>query len=162
MTDMEQFRYTLEHEILPNMFYKNKSDMFNAILDKGGKFFSDLYLIYGPVTDIVYTENDFKISAKRCMSDNKMLYFLVVDMPEPTMPLLCQRVYFCCEVESEFVRYYTSELGENGSYLMCSWNKHHIHTNYDTAPEDEEQEFRRIGNIFLKYILNNKKSNKNE
>ena len=158
MTDLEQFRYTLEQEILPNMFYKNKSDMFNAILDKGGKFFSDLYLVYGPVTNIVYTEDDFKISAKRCMSDNKMLYFLVVDMPEPTIPLLCQRVYFCCEVESEIVRYYTSELSENGSYSMCSWNKHHNHTNYDIAPKNEEQEFQRIGNIFLKYILSNKKN----
>lgn len=155
MTEFEQFRYMLEHRMFPDMLYTRKVDLLNAILDKGGKFFSDLYLIYAPTNDIVYKEEDFKISAKRCQSDDKMLYYLVVTMPEPTMPLLCKRVYFCYEEKTGIVKYYTSELAEDGTLMMCSWNKHQEHSNYGSSPMDEELEFRRIGNIFLKYILGN-------
>lgn len=155
MTDFEKFRYEFESNIIPNSFYKAKSDFLNSILDKGGKFFSDIYLLLSPVSDIVYHEEDFTINQKRVMNDNKMLYFIIVNMPKPTVPGFSRRVYFCCEVESGIVRYYTSELAEDGSFFMCSWNKHGTHSNYGKAPNDKEQEFRKIGNMFLKYILDN-------
>ena len=155
MTEFEQLRYMIEHRILPKLYYDNKSDMLNAILDKQGKFFSDVYTVYSPSTGIVCNEEDFKITQKRVMNDNRMLYFVIVTMPEPSIPLLCKRVYFCSEVESGIVKYYTSELDANGKLMMCSWNKHNAHTNYGESPMDEELEFRKIGNIFLKYILSN-------
>ncbi len=155
MTEFEQFRYNLEHDMIPNSYYNAKSDFLNALLDKEGKFFSDIYLVYSPTTEIIYKEDDFKISQKRVMHDNKMLYFVIVTMPEPKYPTHCRRVYFCYEVESGIVRYYTSELSFDGSYMMCSWNKHHQHTNYGVAPKGDEEEFRKIGNLFLKYIMSN-------
>lgn len=155
MTEFEQFRYTLEHRILPQSYYNSKSDMLNSILDKEGKFFSDVYLVYSPTTEIVYKEENFTITQKRVMNDNKMLYFVIVNMPEPTAPTLCKRVYFCYEVESGIAKYYTSELTADGKLMMCSWNKHNEHSNYGVSPMDEELEFRKIGNIFLKYILAN-------
>lgn len=155
MTEFEQFRYNLEHNILPNSYYNSKSDMLNSILDKEGKFFSDVYLVYSPTTEIVYKEEDFKITQKRVMNDDNMLYFVIVDMPKPAVPMLCRRVYFCYEVKSGIAKYYTSELTQDGKFMMCSWNKHRQHANYGEAPTDKELEFRKIGNIFLKYVLGN-------
>lgn len=155
MTEFEQFRYNLEHKILPQSYYNSKSDMLNSILDKEGKFFSDVYLVYSPTTEIVYREDDFKITQKRVMNDNRMLYFVIVTMPEPTAPSLCRRVYFCYEVESGIAKYYMSELTEDGRFIMCSRNKHNEQNTCGESPMDEELEFRKIGNIFLKYILAN-------
>lgn len=157
INEFQMFRYQLEHAMIPKSFYKANSDFLNSVLDKGGKFFSDIYLVYSPSMEIVYTEKDFKISQKRVMNDDKMLYFVIADMPKPDFPLLCRRVYFCCDVESDIVRYYTSELMENGSYCICSWNKHMNHSNYGLAPKDKEQEFRKVGNMFLKYVNENSK-----
>ena len=155
MTEFEQFRYNLEHKILPKSYYNSKSDLLNSILDKEGKFFSDVYLVYSPTADIVYKEEDFKITQKRVMNNNRMLYFVIVTMPKPTAPTLCRRVYFCYEVESGIAKYYMSELNEDGKFVMCSENKHGEHSSYGESPTDEELEFRKIGNIFLKYILAN-------
>ena len=154
--EFERFRYNLEHDMIPKSYYNAKINLLNSTLDKGGKFFSDIYLIYSPISEIVYTEEDFKISQKRVMNDDKMLYFVIVDMPEPKIPTFCRRVYFCCEVETGLVRYYTSELTIDGSFFICSWNKHMNHSNYGLAPVDKEQEFRKVGNMFLKYVNENK------
>ena len=157
MTEIEQFRYNLEHNILPKSFYNGKIDFLNSVLDKDGKFFSDIYLIFSPSTEIIYNENDFVVTQKRVMNDDRMLYFVIVTMPDPTIPLLCKRVYFCYEVGSEIAKYYTSERSENGEYMMCSWNKHETHNNYGVSPGNAELEFRKIGNMFLKYVLANVK-----
>lgn len=157
MTENESFRYNLEQKMLPRMLYEKKVDVLNAILDKNTKFFSDIYLVYSPSAEIVYREDDFKLAAKRCKSDKKMLYYIVVTMPEPTVPTLCKRVYFCYEEKTEIVRYYTSELTEDGLLNMCSVNKYGDHKVCDVSPMDEELEFRRIGNMFLKYVLENEK-----
>ena len=157
MNSFQLFRYNLEHDMMPKTYYKSSSSLLNSILDKGEKFFSDLYLVYSPSVEIVYTESDFKVSQKRVMNDDKMLYFVIIDMPKPDYPLLCRRVYFCCDVESDIVRYYTSELSEDGCYFICSWNKHFNHSNYGAAPKDKEKEFRKVGNLFLKYVNQNSK-----
>lgn len=154
MNEHEKFRYKLEHEMFPDMLYSQKVNMLNAIIDKGGKFFSDIYLIYSPFAEILYKEDDFKVDAKCCQYDEnrRTLYFLVVTMPEPTAADLCKRVYFCYEEKTGIVKYYTSEKTENGTLNMCSWTKHKTHKVYDASPMDEELEFRRIGNMFLKYV----------
>ena len=157
MTENESFRYSLEQKMLPHMLYEQKVDVLNAILDKNTKFFSDIYLVYSPSAEILYREEDFKLAAKRCKSDQKMLYYIVVTMPEPTIPTLCKRIYFCYEEKTDIVRYYTSELAEDGTLNMCSINKHGDRKVYDVSPMDEELEFRRIGNMFLKYVLDNEK-----
>lgn len=159
MTELEQFRYGFEQKLLPQMFYNEKVKLLNAILDKEGKFFSDIYIVFGPATDAIYNENDFTITAKKIQSDDKMLYYLIVDMPKPSMMFLSRRVYLCYEEKSGIVKYYTSEKSMDGNYAMCSIAKSGVRSNYGMAPEDEELEFRKIGNIFLKYVLDNAKSN---
>ncbi len=151
MTEFEKFRQKLEQELLPDMFYQSKTDMLNAMLDKEGKFFSDLYLIYAPVSDIVYKEEDFKITPKRVMSDNKMMYFVVAEMPDPTTEGHCKKIYFCYDTESEKARYYTTEYSKSGIYQVCSLNKNMKRTVHDIAPQNEEQELQKIGNLFLFY-----------
>lgn len=156
MTESEKFRYTLEHKLLPNMFYEQKVRMLNAILDKGGKFFSDIYLVYSPVdAEKAYSENDFGIEVKRCQYDEnrRTLDFLIVTMPKPTSSTLCRRVYFCFEEKTGAVKYYTSERCADSSYAMCSWTEQSEHENYGTAPKTAEKEFQKIGNMFLKYII---------
>lgn len=160
MTESEKFRYTFEHKLLPDMFYKEKVGLLNAILDKGGKFFSDVYTVYAPVgEERTYTEDDFKIDAKCCQYDEnrRTLYFLIVTMPEPTVPTLCLRVYFCYEEKTGAVKYCTSEKSPFSGNAICSQTENGEHENLGAAPESAEQEFQKIGNMFLKYIIGNDK-----
>ena len=155
MTDKEKFRYQLEHRMLPDMLYTQKINMLNAIIDKGGKFFSDIYLIYSPFAEILFTEDDFKIDAKCCQYDENRhtLYFLVVTMPKPTVTPLCERVYFCYEEKTDTVKYYTSEKSPFKENAICSWNEKGQHENFGPAPQNAEKEFQIVGNLFLKHII---------
>ena len=157
MTELEKFRYDFEQRLLPQLLYNEKAKLLNAILDKEGKFFSDLFIVFGPVTDTIYNEKEFVIGAKRIQSDDKMLDYLIVNMPKPTMMPLCRRIYLCFEEKSGIVRYYTSEKSIDNKYAMCCVTKQGTRLNYGSAPDDGELEFRKIGNIFLKYILENDK-----
>ena len=161
MLEKNEFRYRLEQKILPNTFYKDKDKFLDSVLDKGGKFFSDLFVLFAPPESAVYDENDFTVSAikldYRDEDDKKTeIYIVIVDMPTPEEMLLCRRLYFCYEEKSDTARCFTSELSFTGDYYLCSVIIGEEKGDYGIAPEDTEIEFRKIGNTFLKQIIGEK------
>lgn len=155
MTEFEQFRYTLEHESIPKWFYSSPVAFINAVTDKGGKFFSDLYVLFAPVTDGSYSEKNFGIIPKKVKSDDLNMYIIIAEMPEPTAMTLCRRVYFCYEEKTKCVKYYTSEFTADGDYMICSWTDDRVHENYGKAPLSDPKEFRYAAEMFLKYVEKN-------
>ena len=158
MQDNNLFRYSLEQKILPNSFYAGKEDFLYSILEKNGKFFSDIITLFAPPESTIYNEKDFEVTAKHLSyreddEVKKKLYLVIVDMPQPEEVLWCRRLYFCYEENSKSAKYYTSELALSGDYLICSVNKNGIRNNYGKAPQDLELEFRKVGNMFLKKLI---------
>lgn len=158
MLEKNEFRYRLEQRILPNTFYKDKDKFLDSVLDKGGKFFSDLFVLFAPPESAVYSEKDFGVAAKKIEYRNEddkktELYIVIADMPKPDEMQLCRRIYFCYEEESDTARYFTSELSFTGDYFICSVINGEGKGDYGIAPEDTELEFRKVGNTFLKQII---------
>ncbi len=158
MLEKNEFRHRLEQKVLPNTFYKDKDKFLDSVLDKGGKFFSDLFVLFAPPESALYNEKAFTVTAKKLdyRDDDevkKELYIVIVDMPKPEETHLCRRIYFCYEEESGTARYFTSELSHTGDYFMSSVISGEEKGDYGIAPENTELEFRRIGNIFLKQII---------
>ena len=158
MLEKNEFRYSLEQKILPNTFYKDKEKFLDSVLDKGGKFFSDLFVLFAPPESSIYNENDFTVTAKKIdyrddEEIKKELYIVIADMPEADEMNLCRRLYFCYEEKSGIARYFTSALSFSGDYYMASVIKGEEKGDYGKAPEDLELEFRKIGNIFLKQVI---------
>jgi len=150
MTDLEQFRYTLEHETVPRWFYNSPVAFINAAADKEGKFFSDLYILFGPVSDKVYTEKDFEVIPKKVISGDLNMYIIIAEMPEPTAATLCRRMYFCYEEKTKAAKYYASEFTLDGGFMVCSWNDDMVHENFGKSPSDDPKEFRFVAELFLK------------
>ncbi len=158
MRDENMFRYRLEQRILPRSFYEGKENFLNSVLDKNGKFFSDIITLFAPHESTIYNEKDFTVTAKHLSyreddEVKKKLYLVIVDMPQPEEVLLCRRLYFCYEEFSKTAKYYTSELSLRGDYFMCAVNSNDTRSNYGKAPKDLELEFRKIGNMFLKQLI---------
>lgn len=152
MTELESFRYELEYKIIPKWYYKDPIAFINMLTDKGGKFFSDVYLLFAPPSNSdAYTENDFEIIPKKVVSDDLNMYIIIAEMPAPTAMTLCRRMYFCYEEKTKAAKYYTSEFTLDGGFMVCSWNGEAEHENYGRAPTDDPKEFRMTAELFLKY-----------
>ena len=85
MQDNNLFRYSLEQKILPNSFYAGKEDFLYSILEKNGKFFSDIITLFAPPESTIYNEKDFEVTAKHLSyreddEVKKKLYLVIVDI----------------------------------------------------------------------------------
>lgn len=118
-----EIRKKVEQEILPDFLHSQKSALFASILDKQGKFFSDIYncMFFDPTGQSEYKSNEFTVEIKSFAHQDTCFYILIVGMPKAEEVSLCRRVYFCYDRESEITMYFTSEKAESG-FKLCGIN----------------------------------------
>lgn len=154
--DNYKVRYIVEHRAIPEIFYREKAGLLNAILDKQGQFFSQLFDLVSQTAEdeeaMSYSEEDFNIEPRGFRCEDMNVYVIIVDMPKPQCSPLCRTLYFCYEETTETVKYYTSEKSIETPYMLCGWNDDQTHVNYGRAELDREKEFMQTARLFIDLI----------
>lgn len=151
MTELEKGRRTLEQKLLPKMFYEEKANMLNSILDKEGKFFVDAMVVYLGVFDKAYSADRFKVYLQRAKSGDKFFDFVVVKLPEPEVLGLADALYFCMEETTGQVKYFSAEKSLGGARLLCSTDGEE-REEHGELPDDADKEFQKAANIFIRLV----------
>lgn len=152
MNEFEKKRYQLEQEILPKMLEQYNMGLMNAILDKEGKFFTDLLGVAFGARDESYKADSFEVYLQRARSDDKFFNFLVVRQPKPTALLLSDTLYLCYEETTDQTAYFTVEQSIGTARVICGVEGG-MHMNYGAAPDDPDKEFQKAANIFIRKVL---------
>lgn len=151
-----EIRKKVEQEILPNFLYSQKSALFASILDKQGKFFSDIYncMFFDPTGESDHSQDEFSVEIKSFAHQDTCFYVLIACMPEAADLSICRRVYFCYDRESETVMYFTSELTEDG-FKLCGINEDGEHLNYGDGSDDVMRELADVVRAILAVLDKN-------
>lgn len=152
MTEFEKTRQRLEREVLPELFAQNKQGLMNAILDKEGRFFTDLLIVAFGMRDESYKADAFEVYLQRARSDDKFFNFLVVRQPEPTAEELADTIFFCFEETTDASAYFMIKKSPEGTRDICGISKGDL-TQYGEAPFDPDKEFQKTANIFIRSVL---------
>lgn len=153
MTDLESARIKMEQQLLPNMLEQQGMSLLNSILDKKGKFFTDLLAVFFGVADKSFTADKIKIYLQRAKSGDLLFDFLQVDMPHTGLVGMAQRLFFCIEETTGEVRYFTEEasLG-GGAVLFLNDGSGCGKTSFSEVPQDRDKAFQKMANIFIREL----------
>lgn len=151
MTELEKGRRTLEQKLLPKMFYEERANMLNAMLDKEGKFFTDVMAVYLGIFDEEYKANDIKVYLQRAKSEDKFFDFVMVKQPEFGCAGIADTLYFCLEETTGEVCFFAAEkgLGADRNLIETDGNDR---TDHGKLPEDADIEFQKAANIFIRRV----------
>ncbi len=132
-----EIRRKVEEKIIPGFLYNQKSAVFAAVMDKEGRFFSDIYncMFYDPTGETEYKSKDFSVEIKSFAHQDTCFYIMVVNMPQSDDIGVCRRVYLCYDRESELCMYFISQRTENG-YRLCTVNENGKKIEYGSSKDD--------------------------
>ena len=149
MTDFEEKRRIFERRVLPNMLMMQGSALFQSILDKEGKFFTDYMAVMFGVTDPGYKADGFKIYLQRAKSGKRFFNFLMIRQPESGVMTIADTVYLCNEETSGEVRYFLAakSLGNVRKLVEVVGEEE---TDHGEIPDDPDKEFQKMANIFIR------------
>ena len=145
-------RYVVEQYLLPDRLYTSGPLLLNQLL-KGAD----------PVMEQLYFEAGAEYSAKSCFTetyrvfcrDDTSLFVLRIGMPAPDGALLSRAVYLCYCSKNGDDLYFTSELAENGQYLLCCRpdSEKIRHILCCEAPDDIEKEFEMVADFYWELVI---------
>ena len=151
MTDLIRGRKTLEQKLLPNMFFEEKANMLNAVLDKEGKFFTDVMAVYLGIFDDKYRAEDIKVYLQRAKSEEKFFDFVMVRQPECKEPGIADTLYFCFEETTGSVCFFAAENGFGGDRILIETDGKD-RADHGRLPDDADKEFQKAANIFIRRV----------
>lgn len=144
-------RYFFEHQVLPKWFYEDKVKFVVILLQ-------DKNILFRIIDDIFkqenvenpYNEDSFDVIPFNVTDDVKMLKII---FPEPEEEPLCYCSYVFFNDDFEKINYFCIEKGSelsNNNPFVCSWSSDGIHRNHGNCTFDEDSDFLRCKEIFLK------------
>lgn len=145
-------RYIFEHRVLPQYVYSGRAGVLNAIIEKGGDFFIDLYTLIPYEGKLRYRATDFSVEPRGFMHEDKKVYVAIINMPKPEISPLCRRAYVFFEEKTDTIRYYTSELSVETPFMLCGWDENQAHINLGKSELDLEKEFLMAARHFIGII----------
>ena len=151
MTELEKGRHTLEQTLLPKMYYNEKANMLNSILDKEGRFFIDALIVYLGIFDEKYKSDDIKVYLQRAKSEEMFFDFVVVKQPESDTIGLADTLVFCLEETTGSVKYFTAEKTLGGDRYLFSTDGE-ARDPHGKLPDDPDREFQKTANIFIREV----------
>ncbi len=152
MTTLEKARKTLEQTLMPQMFAQQRANLLNSILDKEGKFFTDIMSVYLGVRDESYCADDFKVYLQRAKSENKLFDFVVVKTPKTETPGIADTLYFCLEETTGETSYLIAEQSVGGQRILKALDEE-LPLDHGILPDDADKEFQKMANIFIRRML---------
>lgn len=152
MIAKDSVRYLVEHRLIPRSIYTNglalSFSLMTAPGDTMAQFFQDAALIAAGATSVM--PDDFSESCQAFEQEDDRLLIVRIGMPEPQEAPQCRAVYVCFSRNEGKRLYFTSELDENGKYMLCAWCQDEMHLNFGVAPEGVQDETERIAALFWK------------
>ena len=155
LTEMDRHavRYTFEHRLLPHWFLEDKARFVGAI-------FHDKNILFRVIDDIFkeeeivnpYTEDQFDVIPAKITDDVMMLKIV---FPEPEEEPLCYCSYLFFDEDFEKIIYFCIEKGndEGDNYpFVCSWSKEGGHYNYGNCTFEDQNDFHRCIDLYMKNI----------
>ena len=119
--------YTLEHQVLPELFFNNPIQVASGIglnSEKLYYFFSGAYDYAG--IKHVYAKDDYK---SICIPFYNKIIQEVMVLPDPTNIPLCKQIVIFHDFEKkDKLAYYTVEKTFEG-FVLCAWMENGIHAN---------------------------------
>lgn len=152
MTELEKARKTLEQTLMPQMLAAQGANLFNSILDKEGKFFTDVMAIFLGVASKEYSADDFKVYLQRAKSGEQLFDFLVVKTPKSDVPGIAETMYFCMEETTGAISYLIAENSIGGARVLKALDED-MPLDHGVLPEDPDKEFQKMANIFIRRII---------
>lgn len=153
-------RYFLEHKALPSNLYSNGTLLLDDFSNKGGRAMCDYYGRAEMVNETYccpYDEDDFEAHVRTYIRNGCSCTIVRVEMPEPEQPLLCRAVYLCGTSIGTQRLYATSEFAETGEFYLCCWTPDGSHINFGEAPDDPNDEFDMVADLYWEAYNNGKR-----
>ena len=157
---MNEERYYLEQTYIPKKLFGGKEmrNLFLSGLMENGEemllmLFNTIYRSQGKKCP--YTAEQFSLRGIRATPpDENGQEFLVIliDMPEPEDMTLASRLYVCLSLELDDPGYFLVEKSFENSSALCGVNKEGMHLNYGEAPEDENEQFSKVCDLYNSYL----------
>lgn len=148
--DRHGIRYIYEHKLLPDWFFKDKSQFIGMLLH-------DKSILLGIIEEMFekeelqnpYQEDEFKIDATKIEED---IFMLKIIFPEPEEEPLCYCAYLFFDNEFEKTSYFCIEKGNdagNNIPFVCSWTTDGCHHNYGGCTFENYGDFLKCAEIHL-------------
>lgn len=150
---LKKARYYMEHQLLPELFFEDKSDFIDAILDEDRNLLYEFMIKVCEEENIScpYKEEQYKVDFYK-ISETEYMIKATFPLPEDTP--LCSKVYFMFDECFDNLKYYTIERnqikGKKRIYYLCGWDEEHNHLNYGQAPNGTKE----LDDTVIKYYLN--------
>ncbi len=153
--DNTQARYYLEHVLLPELFYGDKKEFIDALLDEGRnllyKFIESICKENG--IECQYKSNQYKTITYGLGGGYQMVKAM---FPEPEKASLCSKAYFVFDETFKKIKYFTIEKsfakGNKSIFYLCTWNENLQHINYGQVPNGIEEQDRVVAETYFQAI----------
>ena len=149
-------RYYMEHKALPKALYNEGPRLLAAFLCGTDSAMVDFYRKAekaNPEYICPYNNNDFSVISQTYKRGQDSVLVVRIGMPKPEAVPLCRAIYLCYGSRSGFEFYLTSELSEDGGFLLCGWSRENMHFNFGAAPEKNSAEMDRAADLFWEMVV---------
>ena len=145
-------RYVVEQYLLPDRLYTSGPLLLNQLLNGVDSVMEQLYYEAGAEHP---AQNDFTETYRVFCRGDTSLLVLRIGMPESDGELLSRAVYLCYCSKNGDELYFTSELAENGQYLLCCRPDSEVirHILCCEAPNDIDKEFEMVADFYWELVI---------
>lgn len=158
--NLNDVRYTLDFDFMPEMFYETPAQFFNALEQGKEGFLCNVFNnFYEGVNEkhfknnpIVFKPEDFKIT-KYLLAKSKFLYYVEVPTPHDGAKVWCEAFCFGFDLkiaEESKLKYFTVENSELNVKMLCGVDSDKKHVNYGKAAADMENNVDKMLKIMFK------------
>ncbi|MBR3966425.1 MAG: hypothetical protein IKJ91_05045 [Clostridia bacterium] len=143
-----EMRYFLEHKALPKALHESRAQLMASLLRGKGQAMIEFYKKAeraNPKYHCPYTLEQFSMSYREYINQNRSVFIMRIGMPEPEQSPLCRAVYICFAGDGCEDAYFTSELAPNNKFFLCAWADNNVHLNYGN---EAVENFDRVAELF--------------
>ncbi len=158
--DLNNVRYSLDFDFIPEMFYETPAEFFNALERGKEEFLCNIFNeFYRGVNErfckdspIVFKPSDFKIT-KYLLAKSKFLYYVEVPEKHEGAMVWCEAYGFAFDLkiayESE-LKFFTIENSDMGNRMLCGVTTDKKHLNYGKATDTMDDNADKMLKIMFK------------
>ena len=149
--DRHDIRYMLEHRLLPQWFFEDKDKFVSLLLKNKGILFDVIDEIFQKETvDNPYSADQFGVEAAKLADE---VFMIKIIFPEPEEEPLCYSSYLFFNLTFDKFAYFCIEKGNSAGDdypFVCSWTKNGTHCNHGNCTFEEDNDFWRCADIYMK------------
>ncbi len=141
--------YYFEHQLLPELFYKQTEPFVMSAIQKKDMLFGFMDRLFKDQGESnPYAAEDFTVEPIKI---DEEVFALIVMFPQPIAEPLCVAALML--FDSDFTKkcYYCVEMGDSdgeGKVFLCAWEEDGRHVNYGSGPWDFGEVIERCRRLF--------------